>query len=169
MDDNIVNLTKKSLEYYDNQNQLNNEYLEGTEIKINPNYECSILKNGDIIFNGESQILGIFDYQTKIWISGWSLSEDFLDKGINTKLSRDLFDYIYNKQFSTIKFDAALNKYVHDQLCNSRILIEDNMELDLFLALNSYLLKEKIKFIYPRIRYLNTDKTKYIINYHLII
>jgi hypothetical protein len=168
MDDNIVNLTKKSLEYYDNQNQLNKEYLEGTELQIKSNCECDILKNGDIIFSGDSQIIGFFDFQTKVWISGWSLSED-LRFGINTKLSRELFDYIYNKQLSIKSFNDALNKYIHDQLCNSRILVEDNMELDIFLALISYLLKEKIKFIYPKIKYLNSDKTRYIIKYHLII
>lgn len=167
MDDNIVNLTKKSLEYYDNQNQMNEEYLENTEIEIKNN-ECNILKNGDIIFSGELQTLGTFDYQTKVLISGWSLLED-RESGINTKLSRELFDYIYNKQFSTKLFDASLNKYIHDQLCNSRILVEDNIELDIYLALISYLLREKIKFIYPRIKYLNNDKTRYIITYHLII
>jgi hypothetical protein len=175
MDDNIVNFIKKSLEHYDNQNNNNKKYLENTKMEIkNMNYDniittvydiYKIVKDNDVIYECNCELLGIFDFQTKIWISGWSI---LTRKGNPHSLSRELFDYAYDSRLSNPSFNEV-NNYIFNQLINSRILIEDNIELDIYLATISYLLKNKIKFIYPNIKYLNTDKTKYIINYYLVL
>jgi hypothetical protein len=177
MDDNIVNFIRKSLDYYDNQNNENKKYLENTKMEINKSSYDNIIttsidlfnitKDNEIIYECKCELLGIFDFQTKVWISGWSnltRPESFNPNS----LSRELFDYVYDSQFSNSSFNQV-NNYIFNQLINSRILIEDNMELDIYLATVSYLLKSKIKFIYPSILYLNTDKTKYIINYYLVL
>jgi len=176
MDDNIVNFIRKSLDYYDNQNNENKKYLENTKMEISrmkydtieTGYEFyNIIKDDEIIYESKCELLGTFDFQTKVWISGWSMLIKNESRSPNS-LSRELFDYVYDSQFNNPSFNQV-NNYIFNQLINSRILIEDNMELDIYLATVSYLLKSKIKFIYPRINYLNTDKTKYIINYYLVL
>jgi hypothetical protein len=177
MDDNIVDLTKKSLEYYDNQNIKYKEYLENTQFEIKDS-KFNILKDGNVILDGDFEIAGYFDFQTKVWINGWAIyfriRNDTIDNSLllKNKLSLELFNYINDNRYnirSNMQLDNQIYNYIYDQLCNSRILIEDNMELDIFLGLISYLLKEKIKFIYPYIKYLNNDKTKYIIRYYYIL
>jgi hypothetical protein len=176
MNDNVENFIKKSLDYYDNQIKENSLYLENTEFEFEPtNYQnkaninsYKIIKNNDIIKEGRYELLGIFDFQTKIWISGWSI---MMDKGFYTynSLSRELFDYVYNLQLYVNEYDRDLYNYIHNQLTNSRILIEDSIELEIYLSTISYLLKNKINFIYNDIKYLNNDKTKYIIKYYFIL
>jgi hypothetical protein len=178
MDDNIVNFIKKSLEYYDNQTNENKMYLENTKMELTRmNYDNNIItanslykiiKDSNVISEGNYELLGIFDFQTKIWISGWAIMMEAGNIALNS-LSRELFDYVYNLQLNNSSYDIALYKYIHNLLINSRILIEDSIELDIYLASISYLLKNKIKFIYPHIIYINTDKTKYVINYYLIL
>jgi len=171
MNDNIVDLTKKSLDYYDNQNLLYKEYLENTDFEIKES-EFIISKNDKIILKGDYQIVGLFDFQTKVWINGWAMNLWPMEGDMNQKnsLSRQLFDYVYNIKINyELNYNTYINNYINNQLCNSRILVEDNIELDIFLGLISYLLKDKIKFIYPHIKYLNNDKSRYIINYYFIL
>jgi hypothetical protein len=54
-------------------------------------------------------------------------------------------------------------------LVNSRIQIEEETQLDINLAIYNYLLKERIKFIYPYKRYLDKERQKYVTYYFLII
>ena len=58
--------------------------------------------------------------------------------------------------------------YLKTQMVNSRFLLYDNFQLDLHLAISSYLAKETFKFIYNKKKYLNKEKTKYITVYYLI-
>lgn len=168
MNDNIVDLTKKSLDYYDNQNILYKEYLENTDFEIKES-EFIISKNDKIILKGDYQLVGLFDFQTKVWINEWSMSRIEYSLIQKNSLSRQLFDYVYNIKLNYKFYDDDVNNYINSQFCNSRILVEDNIELDIFLGLISYLLKDKIKFIYPHIKYLNNDKSRYIINYYFIL
>jgi hypothetical protein len=47
-------------------------------------------------------------------------------------------------------------------MVNGRFLLYDDFQLDLHLAISSYLAKENFKFIYYKKKYLNKDKTKFI-------
>jgi len=53
-------------------------------------------------------------------------------------------------------------------LVNSRIKIDELVQLDVNLALYTYLLKDKIKFIYPHKKYIDQTNTKYVTFYYLI-
>ena len=52
------------------------------------------------------------------------------------------------------------------QLTNSRFILEDSIQLDIHLALCTYLLNENIKFIYPQKNILS--KNQIIITYYII-
>jgi len=143
---------KKALIHYDNQNikylsmlKLNHENVifnsDNTEITF-------IYDNKKDIFDFD--MLGYFDNQNKIWIWGWLLSD-----ANQTSLSRELLNY-------GLKLESSSNSiehfYIKALLVNSRIKIEEDTVLETNLAICSYLIKNKILFIYPRIRYLNNEK-----------
>ena len=179
MNYNTINFIKKSLDYYDNQLEENKQYLENTKFtfKISregqlTQYQYTILKDNKIIKKGNYQLLGYFDYQTKIFINAWSLMAPNTEA--YNSLSRQLFDHVYNMQqrITVTDYDEEQNnmlQYIHNQLNNSRILIEDSIELEIYLATISSLLKQRIDFIHYEKIFLNTDETKYIIKYYFII
>jgi hypothetical protein len=153
---------KKALIHYDNQNikylsmlKLNHENVifnsDNTEITF-------IYDNKKDIFDFD--MLGYFDNQNKIWIWGWLLSD-----ANQTSLSRELLNY-------GLKLESSSNSiehfYIKALLVNSRIKIEEDTVLETNLAICSYLIKNKILFIYPRIRYLNNEKTEYVTFYYFI-
>ena len=153
---------KKALIHYDYQNikylsmlKLNHENVifnsDNTEITF-------IYDNKKDIFDFD--MLGYFDNQNKIWIWGWLLSD-----ANQTSLSRELLNY-------GLKLESSSNSiehfYIKALLVNSRIKIDEDIVLDTNLAICSYLIKNKILFIYPRIRYLNNEKTEYVTFYYFI-
>ena len=58
--------------------------------------------------------------------------------------------------------------YLKTQLLNSRFLIQDKFQLEIHLALASYLSRENFKFLYPIKQYMD-KKRKYITKYFLIL
>ena len=128
MDYNTINFIKKSLDYYDNQLEENKQYLENTKFtfKISKEgpltqHQYIIFKNNKVIKNGNYQLLGYFDYQTKIFITAWSLMMVNTDYIYNS-LSRELFDVVYKMQQSiTVNDDEQYDmlQYIHNQLNNS--------------------------------------------------
>ena len=163
---NISNLIKKSLEFYDNQNAINHKYLFNSQL-LNRTSENKILIVDELNFENikleaSYEILGIFDNQTKIWIWSWLLPNISLSEII---ISKKLLDY-------GLKLESQSNTpdhyYIKSQLTNSRILIENNIELDIHLAIISYLVKDQYSFIYPKKIYYDEEKTKYLICYYII-
>jgi len=161
---NIADLIKKSLKYYDQQNIDNEKYINNKQISFDKDaFEIKIIDNKKVILKKKYQILGIFDQQTKIWIWAWLLPNLSKDE---TTLSRQLLDYGLKLDPGT---NNILHSYIKSQLVNARFLIEDNIELDINLAIAAYLLKNNYSFIYPYILYFNKEKTKYQTIYYLII
>ena len=82
-----------------------------------------------------------------------------------TLLSRELLNY-------GLKLEPSSNSlehfYIKALLVNSRVKIDEDIQLETNLAICSYLTKNKILFIYPRRRYLNNEKTKYVTFYYFI-
>ena len=153
---------KKSLENYDNQNMKYIDYIKNINFKIDEHTD-------DIVFNFDNhsdtfqyEILGYFDNQSHIWIWGWLLGD--LESQF-TKLSRELLEY-------GLKLEPKSNSYDHfmikSLLVNSRIQIEESVQLDINLAIYSGLLRDKIKFVFPRIRYIDESKTKFVTFYYLV-
>jgi len=160
----ISDLINNSLEYYDKKNKLNKKYIKNSKLEFNnENKEVLILNNinNDLKLKSKYEILGIFDYQTKVWVWAWMLP--FLSK-TETVISRELLEY-------GLKLDPNTNSndhfYIKSQLLNSRFTIENKIELDIHLSLSSYLIKDLHSFIFPLKFYIN--KNKYIIIYYLII
>ena len=161
MNNDITNYIKKSLEYYDNQQYENRFYFNNKPIIDNNNITISWYKNNEIQLKTHYEVIGIFDSYTKIWVNSWSLLN------YHSILGHDLFEYAYNNEINNI--NKSLNDYIKIQLLNSRFIINNNIELDLYLALISYLLKDKIKFIFPVETPYPNDKTRYKITYLLIL
>lgn len=162
---NINHLIKKSLEYYDDQQNTNINYLKNSHLLFEKENVIKIVEednHDNIKLQTNYEILGIFDYQTKIWIWSWLLP--YLNTS-ETVISRKLLDYGLK-----LEPDSNTNDhfYIKSQLLNSRILIENNIELDIHLSLISYLVKDLYNFIFPYKLFYNSEKTKYLIIYYLI-
>ena len=131
-----------------------------------------------IILNNESysyELLGVFDTNTDIFI--WAYSIPIIDNNFK-KESESL--HIYGLKQNVIKHNESeyrrgegleddnflknislVSFYIKTVFANSRILINNNLELDIILALSSYFLKDRIKFIYD-------DEKDGLISYYLI-
>lgn len=156
-------LIKKSLEYYDKQNYKNKKYIENTNIVTKPNESIEIYDGDDnLLLKTKYEILGLFDNQTNVWLWAWLLPFVNLEE---TTISRKLLDYGLKLQPQSNSKD---HYYIKSQLLNSRITIEDSIELDIHLALSSYLIKDMFLFIKPLKMFLNKEKTKYCTFYYLV-
>ena len=163
----LYNLITKALIYYDTQNKTFKKYIKSTNIKFNREEGTITFKDNDKDNIFKHDILGMFDNTTGIWMWAWMIPE-FTDK--ETTIVKKLL--YYGLKINTA--DNNMRKIVEDklylkiQLVNSRFLLDSNFQLELHLAIASYLIKDNIKFIYPRIKYLNEEKTKFITIYYLI-
>mgnify|MGYP001600097536 CR=1 FL=1 len=158
MERDLRTLIRKSLDYYDNKNNEYKKFIKTEKIKIDKAKSKIILE--DKVFSYEA--LGVFDNQTNVWAWSWMIP---LIDNIKKQLSRKLLNYgldIEVEDNETILEDM----YLKTQFTNSRFLLDEFLQLEIHLALSSYLLKENIKFIYPLRSYL--DKNKYVITYLLI-
>jgi len=153
---------KKALENYDNKNMKYFEYTNNNNFKID-----EITDDITFYFEGTSEtfqyeILGYFDNQSHIWIWGWLLGD--LESQF-TQTARELLEYGLKLEPKSNTFDHFMIKAL---LVNSRIQIDESVQLDINLAIYSSLMREKIKFIFPRIRYIDESKTKYVTFYYLV-
>lgn len=162
MENHIIELIKKSLLYFDNQNNKYKNYLKNTTIDIankniidkhtNKNINNKIL---------EIEQLGIFHNETNIFLWSWALPYLGIKQ---TKTSRELLNY-------GLKLEPSSNTFSHyfikTLLINARNYIETNFDLDLIQALSSYILKDKFHFIYP-VSIKNKDKQIIITTYFLV-
>ena len=163
MDNHITDLIKKSLIYFDNQNNKYNKFLKNTKIHINEKKILNIKddKNIDDSLKFETEILGIFNHQPNVFLWSWSLPYLATNE---TKISKELLNY-------GLKLEPSSNTVSHfflkSLLVNARNYIESDFDLDLILALSSYILKEKYSFIYPTNTY-NKEKKIIITTYFLV-
>jgi hypothetical protein len=160
------NLIKKSLEYYDKQQTKHKYYCNNIDLIVNNKETIITIVDSENINNiklkTRYEILGMFDNQTKVWIWAWLLP--FLNL-TETVISRKLLEYGLKLEPNSNTDDHL---YVKSQLLNSRLLIEDSIELDIHLALVSYLVKDLYLFVIPFTTYYNDEKTKYSTIYYLI-
>jgi hypothetical protein len=159
---NINQFIKKSLEYYDNQ-QLKYKNLivsENVEFSKTSNEITFINKKDEERINADIELLGYFDHQNKIWIWSWLLSD--LQSSL-TKTARELLNY-------GLKLEPNNNTeehiFIKSLLVNSRITIEEKVQLDINLGIYSYLSRDKYQFIYPHNKY---DKNNIAYTYYYLI
>lgn len=163
MENQIIDLIKKSLMHFDNQNKKYNKFLKNTELHV---YDKKILSNitkNEIenSLNFETEILGIFNHQLNVFLWSWSLP--YL--GINeTKISKELLIY-------GLKLEPNSNTISHfflkSLLVNARNYVESDFDLELIQAIAAYILKDKYTFIYPTNTY-NKEKKLLITTYFLV-
>ena len=167
MDSELLYTIKKALEYYDSMNQ---NFIKKNKSKGNINQIRKEISFGDEIFRYE--FLGIFDKNTNIWIWGYALPI------LGDELKQEIENlHLYGLKQKTIpiqkeKFSdnlqalakniSILNFYIKTIFGNSRILINNDLEIDILLAMSAYLLKERIKFIYKE------EDDSSLITYYLV-
>lgn len=158
MNKKISELIINSFEYYDNQNYLYKKYLNQNGILDGEN---SVINFGNETFKYE--LLGVFDNQSNVWIWSWMIP---LIDNEKSNISKKLLNYGLNIFPNNENEDAI---YLKTQLLNSRFLIEDSFQLEIHLALASYLAKDNFRFLYPIIQYLDNEKKRYITKYFFIL
>lgn len=154
----ISDLLKKSFKYYDEKNE---KYKKLIEKDADFNFSKSEISIGKEKYKYE--LLGIFDNQSKIWIWSWLIPSIDINK---SKISKGLLNYGLNLNPGNNESEVI---YLKTQLVNSRFLINDEIQLEIHLALSTYLCKDNFKFIYPVKSYLDKNKTKYLTKYFLVI
>ena len=155
--DKIEVLIKKSLEFFDKQNYRNKEAIKYIDNKKEPPFQTSFtgqedqkkeerniidLTVNDIETRYYFEQLAIYDVETRTWVWSWCIpiilrnltieSKYLLDYGLSLNPTKDTEDFYYLKVLLT----------------NSRIHIKDELQLDIILAICSYILKGRIQFIY---------------------
>lgn len=154
---------KKAIDYYDNQR---NEYIDEISTQdVTFNFDTTEIKfnfedNKTKIYDYE--IIGYFDNQANIWIWSWVINNV---NAAESKLARELLQYGLKLEPGTNSLDHFIIKGL---LLNSRTTIMEQNQLDINLAIYSYLVRDKIKFIYPRRRYLDQNKKTYVTFYYFI-
>jgi hypothetical protein len=137
-------ILRNSIEYYDNKCLEINKIKE--KIKYiqfirgyGSNMDEIILYDDDynIILKSKTQILG--RYFKKRWNWGWSLINETSNR---TTLSRKIFDYAWNL---TNKKEFFLKK----ELLTSDLYLKHNIEVDLKIALSTYIIKKYFILQFP--------------------
>jgi len=160
--ESLTDTVKKALNHYDNQNWDNKKIINNQDVKFDE------LNSTITFFTDESykiynyELLGYYDNQNSIWIWGWVLS-DFNYK--DTPQCKYLLDYGLKLEPKSATIEQTMIKGI---LVNSRIKIEEDVQLDINLALYSYLIKDRIKFIYGRKRYIDKTSDNYVTFYYII-
>jgi len=158
--DSLNQMIKKAYDYYDNIMVNYNDIIQTNDIMI-------LERDNEITFNINKktynyEILGYFDNINLIWIWSWVLPQ--FNSNL-TKIARELLNY-------GLKLEPESNVIEHlfikSLLVNSRVSIEDSIQLDTNLAIYSYLSPNKFKFIYPRKIYTDENKKNYITLFYLI-
>ena len=139
------NLIKKALDIYDFQCEMYEDYII----------------NSDGNFTSK-EVLGYYDNENKIWIWGWLLPDTTVE---TIPLCNNLLNYGLNIDPS---LGLSEHYFIKALLLNSRILVNDIIQLEINLAICAYILKDSIKFIFPQKKYLDDNNKKYITYYYLV-
>jgi hypothetical protein len=148
MNNNINNMIIKCLEHYDSKQNVyelirkeNPIYYINSESNI---FQLSWSKLEKDIKSYKFEILGFFDLGTKIWTWSWALPDLKLE---DTILSKELLNYFLKLEPTS---NTEFHYYLKSQFLNSKLLINNDIELDIYMSIISYLLKDKISFIVDR-------------------
>ena len=169
MDSELLYVIKKALEYYDIMTEKFNKNFK------NPGTFHSVKR--EIILDDEHfnyEFLGVFDTNSSVWIWAYAIptmpnnlkkeSEELHLYGLKQNIHLDpVENNEFNVEFTNLDSNISLlNFYKKTILCNSRILINNDLEIDIILAISSYLLKDRIKYIYK------SEEESGLVNYYLL-
>ena len=152
---NNSNIISQSLEYYDKNMEANKDFLENINyINIikstesgynNINHIEFYDKNKELIKKSKYEILGLFDSTSKIWTWAWALP---VVSKVSSNTAKKIFNYGY---------DLENNILLKSELITSRFKISNPIQLDIHVAIGSYLSKNQFIFSY-RIYDMETNK-----------
>ena len=147
--DNYYNTIKSALEYYDlYQFKIINflkkiEYIKITIINnLTPSINFYDI-NKNLLFESSYEIVGMYKQNNNIWKWGWSISH--FNNNENS-ISRNILNYAIN-------LDSGITNEIilKSEILDSKILIKNNLQLDIYLALSAYLTKIPFIFKFPYI------------------
>lgn len=153
MNSNFQTLIKKSLEYFDNNNkkyeneinELTDSFIKGKNIVKNElDDQNSRLKFTSSNFTYEPELLGVYNINAKTFVWSWNFIN--LPKYLAIQ-SKYLLKYGLDIGRSSEDFLSEDSFYLKILLCNSRLNIEDEIQLDVLIAICSYILGGRIDFI----------------------
>lgn len=139
----IKEIIIKSLDLYDiNAIKYSNIFKSRVEVSKETNIIKFYSKEYELLLVASYQYAGYYDVNNNIWIWSWLLPLT----NNNTKLARELLEYGLKLDVNSINNDQI---FIKNLLLNSRFIIRNKVGLDINLSIFSYILKEKILFIYP--------------------
>lgn len=168
MNINLDEIIKNSLKSYDLMTTKYKKYINSKELKFNRDNQKVSFEDGNEF---SYEIAGMFDSNTQIWMWAWMIPE-FLYR--ETNLVRKLLNYglkiepMKNINFEKNRGNADQMLYLKTQLVNSRFLLDDNFQLELHLSIATYLVKNNIKFIYPRKKMIDEKTNNFITVYYFM-
>lgn len=141
----INNVISDSLEFYDNNKENNDRIFDKIRyLKINRSkndMEKNIVEFYDkdlkLIKKYAYEILGVYNSTTKAWAWGWSIVN--LKKN-DTYIIRKLLNY-------GIDLDLD-HKFLKTELVTSRFRITNKIQIDMHVAIASYITKQKLIYSY---------------------
>lgn len=140
---NIKDIIIKSLDLYDRKIFKYNKYIKN-KVEIINNNKITFNSDDGEKFHASYECAGYYDTVNSIWVWGWLLPMPNSD----TSLSRSLLNYGLNLDIETINNEQI---FIKNLLLNSRYIINDSVGMEINLAIFSFILKEKILFIYPHV------------------
>ena len=102
-----------------------------------------------LIKNLNFQFIGWFDITNHIWYHGWAIFNTNPKYNIKYKKSKELLSYILNIEFDNHSISNSEKIIIKSMISNSKIYIsdnnqvDDNIQLDILLAVICYLTKAK--------------------------
>jgi hypothetical protein len=148
---------RSALEYYDNHQLEIIELLKKIEyikfINNAPSTNQIIFFDSDkkILLESNYESLGFYFQTSNIWRWAWSMPT--LSKN-DTLISRKILNYAFD-------LEPTKEYILRSALINSKILIKNNLQLDINIALSSYLIKKPFIFKLP-IGFNDNSKDDYI-------
>jgi hypothetical protein len=160
---NIYQYITKALEHYDDM-YIDYSSYNNNKYNINKSDDTiTLYDRKDNPSEMKYQILGLFDSTESTWNWAYALQIPSKYKSI----SDGLLKYAINLDNDN---DTESHLYIKSILLNSVIKLTDYVQLETILAISAYLLKERIKFIYPVKEYIDKERKSenYIETYYII-
>lgn len=153
-------IISQSLEYFDKNMVSNKDFLDKIHfINIikskdtgynNYNYIEFYDQDKELLKKSRYEILGSYDSYGKIWVWGWSIP---LVSKNTVQTAKKIFNY---------GFDIENNILLKSELITSRFRIYNPIQLDMHVAIGSYLSKKELIFTYkiydPKLNSKNIEK-----------
>jgi hypothetical protein len=167
---NLSFLIPTSLEYLDTNNEKYSDFYKSVKESKTVKNDLDMQRNkiifsddkGKTILESEYEVIGLYYNKYNLWCWAWAIP---ILKKNETYIIKKLLNY-------ALEIDLSLKenqqfKFIKTQLINSRSKITDELQLDIHLALASYLSKKKV--IYKKKFFLRDDDPENYIIYYLFI